>query len=442
MNASILLKGGLLLDPSASKETTCDVRIVDGDLIELGADLQPGGVEQVVDASGLWITPGFIDLHTHLRDFGQSDRETIETGTLAAAAGGYTTVLAMANTDPPIDNAAILCQLMCKIEEHAHVEVLPVACVTKGMAGKELTSMVELAGAGAAAFSDDGMPIANMAVLRRALEYARLADRLIISHPEETDLSGGGSMHECAVSTSLGLAGIPAASESAAVAREIEVVRQTGCRLHFAHVSTAAATELIRRARQDGLPVTADATPHHLTLTVDDMRPYDSSYKMNPPLRTGKDQEALVAALNDGTIDAVATDHAPHTSLDKSQPFDQAPFGVIGLETAFPLALERLVSRAGMSRLSFVALFTTRPAAVLGLPQPSIAAGSQANLVMFDPQHKWTYDPGGGHSRSRNSPFHGRSMTGKAVMTVYRGKIVYKDGQLFAPRLRRAATTS
>ncbi len=435
MSASILIKGARLLDPASNVDQVLDVRIVDGDVTEIGSNLESNGGGQLLDATGLWVSPGFIDLHTHLRDFAQSDRETIETGTLAAAAGGYATVLAMANTEPPIDNAAILCQLMSKIDEHAHIEVLPVACVTKGMAGGELTNMVELSVAGAAAFSDDGMPVTNLAVLRRALEYAKLADRIIISHAEDKDLSQGGTIHECHVSTKLGLPGIPAAAESAAIAREIEVIRQTGGRLHFAHVSCARSVDLIRQARSDGLTITADATPHHLALTVDDSRAYDASYKMNPPLRTEKDRRALVAGLKDGTLDAIATDHAPHTSLDKSRPFDEAPFGVIGLETAFPLALEHLVVSGQLSPPEVIALFTSRAAAVLGLPQPSVKTGTQANLVVLHPQHAWTYDVKKGQSKSVNSPFHGRTLTGKSVMTVCRGKVVYKDSEVLSPRL-------
>jgi len=438
MSASILIKGARLLDPANSIDQVLDVRIVDGDVTEIGSDLKLNGSGQLLDATDMWLSPAFIDLHTHLRDFAQSDRETLETGTLAAAAGGYATVLAMANTEPPIDNAAILSQLMSKIEEHALIEVLPVACVTKGMAGAELTSMVELSAIGAAAFSDDGMPISNMAVLRRALEYAKLADRLIISHPEDKDLSQGGCIHECHVSTRLGLPGIPAAAESAAIAREIEVVRQTGGRLHFAHVSCARSVDLIRRARADGLSITADATPHHLSLTVDQSRPYDASYKMNPPLRTEADRKALVAALKDGTLDAIATDHAPHTSLDKSRPFDEAPFGVTGLETAFSLALEHVAASGNLSPSDLIALFTSKPASVLALPQPGIRTGTQASLVVLDPKHVWSYDSEKGYSKSVNSPFHGRSLTGKAVLTVCRGEVVYKHGEVLSSRLSKA----
>ncbi len=433
---TLLLTGGLLIDPASQMENVLDIRIESGEIQEVAASLSPREDETIIDARGLWITPGFIDIHTHLRDFGQSDRETIETGTAAAAAGGYTTVLAMANTDPPLDSVAMLTQLKERIAQKARVEVLPVACVTRGMAGAELTNMVSLAEAGVYAFSDDGMPVANLAVLRRALEYSMLADRLIISHAEDKDLSGPGVIHEGVHSTRMGLPGYPGAAESAAIAREIEVVREAQGRLHFAHVSCAASVELIRTARAAGLRVSADATPHHLVLSVEDIKAYDSSFKMNPPLRTAEDQKQLIAGLKDGTISAIATDHAPHTKLDKSRPMDESPFGIIGLETAFALCLQRLHASKELSALEFIALLTTRPAALLNLPQPSLSAGSPANVAVLDPACTWVYDVNSGHSRSKNSPFHGRTMLGRNLLTIAAGKTVYKDMQLLPSRLK------
>lgn len=438
MKLSMLLKAGLVIDPTNQLESTCDLRLVDGQITEIGPSLKPMANEDVFDASGLFVSTGFIDLHTHLRDFAQSDREDIESGTHAAACGGYTTVVAMANTDPPIDNVAMLSLLAHNIEEKACIEVLPVACVTRQMSGCDLTDMDSLAQLGAIAFSDDGMPISNLAVLRRALEYARLADRLIISHAEDKDLSGLGTMHEGLESTKLGLPAIPYAAETAAIAREIEVVRLTGCRLHIAHVSSADAVELIRTARLQGLPITADVTPHHLTLTAADIKDFDTAYKMNPPLRDATDQAALIAGLQDGTLDAIATDHAPHTNLDKSMPFDKAPFGVIGLETAFPLTFEKLVVTGHMTRLAYFALLTTNPAKVLGLPQPSIRVGDAANLAILHPEHRWLYNTNQGHSKSENSPFNGRMLTGKVLLTIYNGKAVYKDNELIEARLNTA----
>ncbi len=442
MNVSLLIKNGLILDPVSNREYQADISIVAGDIAAIAPSLEPVAGQAVMDATGLWIAPGLIDMHTHLRDFGQSDCEDIATGTLAAAAGGYTCVLAMANTDPPIDSSAMLSLLLRRIEEKAHVEVMPVACVTRGAEGRDLVNMVELADLGAEAFSDDGLPVSNMAVLSRALEYAKLARRVIISHAEDKDLSAGAAIHECLVGTNLGLPGIPYSAETSAIAREIEIVRQTGGRLHFAHVSAATSVALIRAAKSSGLPITADTTPHHICLTVDDITSFNTSFKMNPPLRTAEDQAALIAGLADGTIDAIATDHAPHTALDKQKPFAEAPFGIIGLETAFAVTVERLVKQAHMSRLSFISLFTSRPAGILDLPQPVIEVGEPANLVVLDPEHKWKYDASKGLSKSSNSPFTGKQLTGKAMLTFCAGETAYKDENLIAARMRSGALAS
>jgi dihydroorotase len=426
-----LLQGGRVLNPSAitadELASDSDVRIEGGIVTDVRANLKAKGEEIVIDASGLWIVPGFIDLHTHLRDFGQADRETIGSGTRAAAAGGYTTVVAMANTDPPMDSPIVLGRMKELIAKHACISVLPVACVTKGMAGAELTNMAELATMGAIAFSDDGMPVSDLAVLRRALEYSDVLNSFIISHPEDKALSAGGAINESAAAVWLGLPGIPAASEAACVAREIEVVRLTGAKIHFAHVSTRAAVALIREAKSSGLHVTADVTPHHLLLCDEDIDEFDTAYKMNPPLRTREDQNALVQALQDGTIDAIATDHAPHSAVEKARPFVEAPFGVIGLETAFPLALERLRTDDPLSHLEVISFFTANPAKILGLAEPRVAVGCPASLSLFDPKLKWTYYASAGLSKSRNSPFNNRRLKGKTVITFYRGEVVYRD---------------
>lgn len=432
-----IIQGALVIDPAASgslKESVKDVRIAGGVISEVQERLTPADDETVIKADGLWLTPGLIDIHTHLRDLGQSDREDIETGTQAAAFGGYTTVLAMANTDPPTDSALVLARILDKIKEKACIQVLPAVCVTKGMAGEELTNMVELAGMGAGAFSDDGMPVTNLAVLRRALEYSKLTGKIIISHPEDKGLSGEGCMNESATSAKLGLPGIPTASESACIAREIELVRHTGCPLHFAHVSAEASVHLIAQAKADGLPVSGDVTPHHLVLADEDIVEYNTSFKMNPPLRSRKDQDALVEALKRGTLEVIATDHAPHTRQDKQKTFDSAPFGVIGLETALPLLLERLVTPKHMSPLALISALTVNPARVIRIPIPAIKAGAPANLALIAPNHKWVYDAGHGCSRSRNSPFHQRELTGKCVTTIYGGAIVYRDDSFMAAR--------
>jgi dihydroorotase len=430
---AILIKGATVIDPVSELEEQRDVRVAGGTITAMDRSLENQSNDTVINANGLWLCPGFIDIHTHLRDLGQKDKEDIDTGTRAAAAGGYTTVVAMANTDPPLDNAATFSVMLNRIEERAHVEVLPVASVTKGLQGVELTNMVELSDMGAVAFSDDGMCIGNLAVLRRALEYARMTGRPIISHPEDKDLSGGGSLGESATATAYGVRGIPVAAETAAIAREIEIVRTTNAPYHFTHVSCADSVQ-IKRAKQDGLPITADVTPHHLMLSVDEIDPFDSHFKMKPPLRLEEDKAALVQGLRDGTIDAIATDHAPHTRLEKCTTLEDAAVGIIGLETAFPICYEKLVARGAMDRMKFIKLFTTRPAAILDLPTPSIEVGNSANITLVDPAFRWVYDPRTGHSRSHNSPWGGRLMTGKAVLTVYRGKTVYRDDSYFSSR--------
>lgn len=431
---SVLVKGATVIDPSAGIDERRDVRITGGVVTAIDKTLDAKENERVLQADGLWLCPGLIDIHTHLRDLGQKDKEDISTGTRAAAAGGFTTVVAMANTDPPVDNASTLSVLLNRIEERAEIEVLPVATVTKGLQGLELTNMVELAEMGAVAFSDDGMCISNLAVLRRALEYVRMTGRCIISHAEDKDLTAGGSLQECGATSACGIRGIPAASETAAVAREIEIVRLTKTPYHFTHLSCAGSVELVRRAKHDGLPVTADVTPHHLALSVNDIEPFDSNFKMKPPLRLSTDQAALIAGLKDGTIDAIATDHAPHTRMEKATTLEEAAVGIIGLETAFPLCNEKLVVSGAITRTQLISLFTTKPAQVLNLPMPSIEVDLPADLTLIDPNFHWTYDPRAGASKSHNSPFGGRLMTGKAVMTIYRGKTVYRDESYLSRR--------
>ncbi|MBS1989224.1 MAG: dihydroorotase [Cyanobacteria bacterium SZAS LIN-3] len=427
----MLIQNCVLVDPSvnSSVETKQDVRIDNGMIVDIGTAIPTHDSETVFDADGLLLMPGLIDLHTHLRDFGQGAKEDIATGTQAAAAGGYTTVVAMANTVPPIDNAMVYQHLQQMIADKAVIRVLSVANVTKGMAGKEVTEMAMLSELGAVAFSDDGLPVTNLAVMRRALEQARALGTLVISHPEDRDLSGAGVMNESATSTALGLAGVTTASEAVCVAREIEIARITGAHLHFAHISTIASIRLIERAKADGLSITADTTPHHLTLTDSDVGDFNTSFKMNPPLRSQADQDALTLALKNGTLDAIATDHAPHTHAEKGAGFNAAPCGVTGLETALPLCLERLSgkgSQTQMSRVEVLRKFTSGPAKILGLPEPSLAHGRSADVFLFDPAEKWTYSPRNGHSKSHNSPFNGRTLTGRVLLTLCQGRIAYQ----------------
>jgi dihydroorotase len=438
LSKSLLIKNGLLID--GTKKHRLDVRIESGVVADLAEHLESGNDEEQIDATGLWLTPGFIDLHTHLRDLGQSNKEDIFTGTLSAACGGYTTVVAMANTDPPTDNVLVMSRIKQLIAERACIEVLPVACVTKGMAGNELTEMVALADMGVVAFSDDGLPVTNLAVLRRALEYAELAERFIISHAEDRDLAAGGCINESPAATRLGLPSITPAAESACIAREIEVVRQTGGRLHFAHVSTAASVALIRHAKASKLRVTADVTPHHLVLSDEDIKDFDTSFKMNPPLRSKADQEECVKGLKDGTLDAIATDHAPHSRSDKAKTFDDAPFGVIGLETAFSLVYERLVLSGEISEHDLFTLMMSNPAKILAR-KGSVEKGDAATFALLQPKLSWIYRTKEGFSKSINSPFNERRMTGKNLLTIYQGQTVYRDEQ-HLPKLTVSKSTS
>lgn len=431
----LLLRNVLVIDPSRQSESQSDVRLRGDSIVEVGKELPSQPDEDQIDCDGMWMVPGMIDLHTHMRDLGQRDKEDLHSGTKAAAAGGFTTVVAMANTEPPLDNGAILSLYLQKIRERAVIDVLPVACVTKGMRGEELTNMVELADTGAIAFSDDGVTIQNMAVLRRAMEYVQLTGRIIISHAEDKDMVEGGVINEGFTSTRLGLAGRPAVAEAIAVARELELVRLTRTPYHFTHISTARAIELIREAKLEGLPVTADATPHHLSLTTEAIKEFDTRLKMNPPLREEDDRQAIINGIVDGTIDAIATDHAPHTRLEKSGMFAECPVGIIGLETAFAISSQLLLDTLG--RLKFFKLFTTNPAKILDLAEPLLREDSEATFALIDPTLTWTYDPAQGHSKSHNTPYSSQQFKGKVVMTMFKGKCVFEDTSFKGKRPKR-----
>ena len=429
----ILLRRGLLVTPhqpgKVKKEDLhrADLRIAGGVIEEVSEELIATGDETIIEAHDMLITPGLIDIHTHLRDLNQAGKETIETGTKAAAAGGFTTVISMANTDPPTDTPRIFSIIKDKIEASACIRVLPLAAVTLGLKGEQLTEMSQLADMGAVAFSDDGMPLHNLAVMARGLQYAKMLNKTIISHPEDHALSRKGCMHDSHFATRMGLEGIPSVSESACIAREIEVVRAVGGRLHFAHVSTSEAVQLIKRAKEDGLSVTAEVSPHHITLADEDIRDFDTRFKMNPPLRSKNDQNTLVQALKDGIFDAIATDHAPHTKQEKSQAFANAPFGIIGLETAFSVVYERLVREKHLTINELIYLLTSGPASVIGLPDPALAVGSRADVAIINPHKDWTYQTAKGFSKSTNSPYDGVTLSAKVIATIANGKIVYQD---------------
>ena len=435
--AQLLIRNGRILDPGRGVDLVGDVLIVDGKIAALGPDLAAEGAE-TIDATGLVVCPGFVDIHCHLRDPGFEYKETIATGTQAAARGGFTTVCCMPNTDPPIDTRATVDYVLRTAAAEGAVRVLPIGCVSKGRAGRELAELADLAQAGCVAFSDDGAPIADGALLRRALEYARISGLTVIDHCEDTAISAGGVMHEGWVSTRLGLRGQPAAAEEASVARDIALAAQLGTPIHIAHVSTRSAIALIRTAKERGLPVTAEVTPHHLTLTHhavafstngDKSLRFDTSAKVNPPLRARDDVAACVEALRDGVIDAIATDHAPHADYEKACEFDEAAFGMSGLETAFGLSMT-LVEAGSIDLPTLIERLTSGPVRALGLERTvpglgSLAEGAPGDVVVLDPEAEWTVEPERFASKGRNTPLAGRTLRGRVVATVAGGKTVY-----------------
>jgi dihydroorotase len=442
----ILLTGGRVLDPASGVDGHLDVAIEGGRILAVGADAAravtgpdgdgPAADVEVVDCTGRWIAPGFVDVHTHLREPGGEAAEDIATGSAAGAAGGYTAVCAMANTSPVCDSAAIAELVWRRGREVALVDVFPVGSITKGLEGKELTEIGELRACAAAVdfFSDDGIPLADALVMRRALQYATAFDAVICNHAEDPDLTAGAQMNEGAVSSVLGLAGWPHEAEEIMIARDLILAEGVGARLHVPHVTTAGAVELIRAAKARGVRVTAEATPHHLLLTDDLVADYDAVMKVNPPVRTDRDAEAVREALIDGTLDVVGTDHAPHAPELKDQEWEHAPCGMLGLETAFAIVNTLLVATGRLDPLTAVARFTTGPAAVRDVRAHggSITPGAAANLVVLDPDARWTVDAGDLHSRARNSPYHGRELVGRPTHTLLRGRFTLREGVVAA----------
>jgi len=420
----LLVRGGHVVDPATRTDEPLDLLIVDGVVAETGLGISVGEDARIVDAEGSVVTPGLVDMHVHLREPGREDEETIESGSRSAAHGGVTAVAAMPNTEPAIDSASWV--EFVRTHE-SPIEVYPIAAITKGREGRNLTEMAELAGAGAVAFSDDGSPVANSCVMRRALEYSAMVERPIISHSEDLDLSGSGVMNEGLASTLAGLRPIPAAAEEVAVARDIILAGMTGARLHIAHVSTAGSVELVRRAKSDGIAVTCETCPHYFTLTDDDVRSYDTNLRVSPPLRTASDVAAIKVGLADGTIDAIASDHAPHSLEEKQVEFDAAPPGMIGLETLLPLTLTQLVQPGTVTLERAIELLSTDPASILGIEHGSLAPGALADVTIFDTDWAWEISESWFLSKSRNSPFTGRTVRGRVTHTISRGEIVFEE---------------
>ena len=421
----LLIKNGRVLDPASGTDAPRDI-LLDGDRI---AEIAPTGKfadtngAAAFDASGFIVAPGFIDLHVHLREPGQENSETIETGTRAAARGGFTVVCSMPNTQPVNDNASITRFIVDRAKAHGHIRVWPIGAASMGSKGEAIAEIAAMRDAGIVAVSDDGKPISSAKLARQIMDYCRTLDLPVIEHAEDVSLAAGAVMREGVASTRLGLPGMPAAAESVCVARDVQVAELTGARLHIAHLSAKASLAQVRFAKQSGLRVTCEVTPHHFTLIDEDVT-YDSRYKMNPPLAAREDRQALWEGLADGTIDAIATDHAPHEPALKDVEFDKAPFGILGFETAVALALDELVHTGRISVMRLVELFTTGPARVLGKDR-RIAIGDPGDLTIFALDRPWTYQVERSASKSRNSPFDGRSFKGGPVATIVAGKVTY-----------------
>jgi dihydroorotase len=421
---SLLLRNGRVLDPAAGMDAILDILTAGGRIARVGPRLSAPEGARVIDVAGKVVCPGFIDIHVHLREPGQEYKETVASGTRAAAAGGYTAVCCMANTAPVNDHRAVTDYILAKARAEGAVRVYPVGAVTKGLQGAELAELAELAEAGCVAFSDDGRCVMNSEIYRRAMEYALPFGVPLISHAEDAHLAGQAAMHEGLVSTELGLGGLPTAAEDVMVARDIVLAEMTSAHVHIAHVSTAGAVRMIRDARARGVRITAEVTPHHLLLTDDAVRTYDPNTKMAPPLRSKPHVEALREALADGTIDCIATDHAPHELAEKESEFAAAANGIVGLETAVPLLLEHLVRPGVIDLPTLVARLSAGPARLLSLPGGSLTVGAPADLTVLDLERPWTVEPARFRSRSRNTPFAGWTGTGAPVMTIVGGVVV------------------
>jgi len=425
----ILIEGGRVIDPANKMDEVLDVLIEDGRIAAVGpprSGRAAAPLDRVLDARGKVVCPGFVDLHVHLREPGREDKETIATGTRAAARGGFTSVCCMPNTNPVNDNQSVTEFILDRAKREGSVNVFPVGAITKGQQGEELAEIGELVQAGCVAISDDGSPVMNAEIMRRALEYASMFGIPVVQHAEDLHLTGKGVMHEGLVSTELGMRGIPAASEAVIVARDLLLTELTDGHYHVAHLTTAEALRLVRDAKAKGLKVTCEVCPHHFALTDDAVRTFSTNAKMSPPLRSARHVEAIKAGFRDGTIDAIATDHAPHTIQEKEQEFDYAPNGIIGLETAFGLTMTMLVEGDVLTLSQAIARLTCAPARVFNLPKGTLSVGADADVTIVDPAREWVVDVRKFASKSRNSPFHGWKLRGEVLATIVGGKVVWE----------------
>jgi dihydroorotase len=424
----ILLRGGTLLDPSQKLNERGDLLISEGKITGVGRTIDAPNGAEVVDCAGLIVSPGFIDVHCHLREPGREDVETVATGARAAAAGGFTAVCAMPNTDPVTDNQAAVGFIVRQAQRAEAARVYPIGAISVGQQGKALAEFGEMVGAGAVAVSDDGKPVASAQLMRTALEYARTFKIPVIDHCEEPTLAAGGAMNEGIVSAQLGLKGVPAEAEEIMVIRDILLARLTGGHVHLAHMSTKGSVELIRWGKERGIRVTAEVCPHHLSLTEESVRGYNTNAKMNPPLRTAADVEALREAVKDGTIDMIATDHAPHHYDEKEREFADAPNGIVGLETALAVVVTNLVETGYLDFANLIDRMSCTPARVFNLAGGSLKRGTAADITVFDPAARWTVDPSKFLSKGRNTPYTGMPLVGRAACTIVAGSVVYRSG--------------
>ncbi|MFN0157590.1 MAG: dihydroorotase [Bacteroidota bacterium] len=424
---NVLLKGGRIIDPVSGRDEVLDIHIIDGRIERIATGISVQSNTQTVELKGKVVAPGFIDMHVHLREPGFEHKETIQSGCAAAAAGGFTAVCCMPNTNPAIDDESVVryIQSKARMALNGLVDVHPIAAVTVGRKGERMAPLAELSEAGVVAFTDDGDPVHDAEIMRRALEYARMFNRPIIQHAQDMPMTKGGVMNEGIVSTRLGLGGMPRVAEDTMVARDIALSSYTGGQYHVAHMSTVGATELIRQAKKSGFAVTAEVTPHHFTLTDETVRSYDTNTKMNPPLRTRDDVEALKEGLKDGTIDVIATDHAPHSFDEKQVEFQAAPFGIVGLETAIGLSITELVLKNILTLPQLVEKLSVNPRRILHLPTIKIVEGEQANLTIFDPTTDWVVDPLTFKSLSKNTPFGGFKLVGRSIGVINNGQMYW-----------------